>query len=1222
MTVNVLKAAVALIACTCLFSEATAIAADRQPGPSGSQVRPASVGRAFQPRFARTGVATFARNASAEPPVGADTPDHTFASNPNTAPSEGSSTPAPRGGVPGVCGTVTECQNADCTTVDPLASIACTLDGGLTTADNNYARCILIPNDMELLCVDIGVESNDPVLSYDVTIVISRDIDGCPPTAPGGVDLITIDSRVVTIPPAIGPGFFTITYNPPLILPAGPIVVELLAPSATGVQAFFVGSNVLEPSGVTYISAPIGCSLPNYVDVRLLNPQNDKMNWVVRLDGNALGTNPGTCCFPDGSCQFLIPVDCLTQGGDFAGGPGCTPNPCPQIPTNDTCSTALGLTVPSSITADTFLATPDPFPGTCGTSVNNGGAGLWYAVFGTGNTMTASTCNPGTDFDTQLSVSCGDCTCLVCIDGNDNDPACAAGPQRGSTVSWCSAFGATYLIFVHSFDPMVAGNFELSIADDGVPCATPPSCTRPPEQTCVQNLPPAQVAEAELCGQDTNGGCNNLQNMPPTPETFTEIGVDPCPTTVGGTVWFDGATRDTDWFKFSLTQDHVMRVCLIPEFPVQIGFLELDPIIGDCNLGGSGTFGVRSVNGGFSSATGGACVPTCVQTDDCLPPGNYVLFVAPQLPDGALSCSSTCRFGNDYFGTLECLQCLAPCCINNFQCPFLCTDLTPNQCQAQGGTVGGTLLQSCFDVPNVCSPGPAQEPDPCCKGDTNADGLRDGQDVVAFVDHVLNQNVMCGPGPLGAPFCGTDMNDDGLMNVADAAAFVTALLGGPCPVPCNANPNQCQLPDQLAHGIGGSLCVFADANPAAGGTGVIAADDFRPSINGDITSICWWGVYTNGSAPCLPATGDSANLFDIRYYSDNLGTPGTLIAEFLDVAPAGMTVTGNVLAAGIGNLEEIEFTATHAPVTVTAGTCYWIGIQGKSTASCFFCWSTAPAGNTRSVQTQNPPFTAGDLSDFDLTFCLNVDIAAGGFCVPIGACCNIVLPICTSGLTEAQCADASHTWFNGADCADPLFNCPPPVDCGTTLVTQNTDPNTITPGTSVSCNDQGTPQTNEDSYYARLFTTGTLTQVRCVNFGVEAARDSTVGQLGAPVEVRIYEDTNGVAPGDLPGETDLVLLGTALLNIPDAATNQFFQAVMTPPIDVSATSFFVVEIFTPSGHLVEPAGTNIFLGANSAGQTAPAYLKAPQCGIATFTNIGTLCVPCLNSHMLISAQGL
>ena len=47
-------------------------------------------------------------------------------------------------------------------------------------------------------------------------------------------------------------------------------------------------------------------------------------------------------------------------------------------------------------------------------------AGLWFTFEGTGNEVTLTTCLPGTNFDTYLSVYEGTCGDLTCVAGNDD----------------------------------------------------------------------------------------------------------------------------------------------------------------------------------------------------------------------------------------------------------------------------------------------------------------------------------------------------------------------------------------------------------------------------------------------------------------------------------------------------------------------------------------------------------------------------------------------------------------------------------------------------------------------------------------------------------------------------------------------------------------------------------------------------------------------------------
>ncbi len=183
----------------------------------------------------------------------------------------------------------------------------------------------------------------------------------------------------------------------------------------------------------------------------------------------------GACC-DAGSCSELNSGDCAGAGGDYQGDATvCTPNPCPQPPANDDCSTALGLAVGGSDISANTLATDDALSGmTCGTSGLN--QAIWYTVTGNGNELTVTTCNAGTDFDTKIQVWCAECVNPICIGGNDDD----CGTQ--SSVTWCSGAGVTYYVAVGGFGSST-GNIEVSVAD-GASCGVALDCTPPLPAYC------------------------------------------------------------------------------------------------------------------------------------------------------------------------------------------------------------------------------------------------------------------------------------------------------------------------------------------------------------------------------------------------------------------------------------------------------------------------------------------------------------------------------------------------------------------------------------------------------------------------------------------------------------------------------------------------------------------------------------------------------------------
>lgn len=76
-----------------------------------------------------------------------------------------------------------------------------------------------------------------------------------------------------------------------------------------------------------------------------------------------------------------------------------------------------------------------------------------------------STCNPGTNFDTRISVFRGTCETLQCVGYNDD--ACDDCPTDGfhSIAEFMVDTGETYYILVHGYQ-MNEGSYTLTI--DGV----------------------------------------------------------------------------------------------------------------------------------------------------------------------------------------------------------------------------------------------------------------------------------------------------------------------------------------------------------------------------------------------------------------------------------------------------------------------------------------------------------------------------------------------------------------------------------------------------------------------------------------------------------------------------------------------------------------------------------------------------------------------------------
>ena len=166
--------------------------------------------------------------------------------------------------------------------------------------------------------------------------------------------------------------------------------------------------------------------------------------------------------------------------------------------------------------------------------------------------------------------------------------------------------------------------------------------------------------------------------------------------------------------------------------------------------------------------------------------------------------------------------------------------------------------------------------------------------------------------------------------------------------------------------------------------------------------------------------------------------------------------------------------------------------------------------------------------------------------------------------------------------------------CGDTQFTESLS-QAIVNGNSVSCNNGAG---HADNSYYRAFDLPTFGitsafSVCEVQIGIEAAESG--GGVGQPITLNLYVNSGAPFPGGA-----LIPIGTANFTIADQN-----QTIVSLPVTgrVPAGSELVVEIFTPNG---EAQGNFFFIGSNPDGQTAPSYLRAPDCGVLTPTTTADL----------------
>ncbi len=238
-----------------------------------------------------------------------------------------------------------------------------------------------------------------------------------------------------------------------------------------------------------------------------------------------------------------------------------------------------------------------------------------------------------------------------------------------------------------------------------------------------------------------------------------------------------------------------------------------------------------------------------------------------------------------------------------------------------------------------------------------------------------------------------------------------------CPSECQENGNGQPYDYRVGR-------VISDQNPIINGFsgvtegGIRNADNFVPTVDGDITSIRWWGLYNDPVAlqPC--PVPDSADNFTIRVYVSadiaGAGHPKYLVQGDYD-GTITRQATGYATAAAVfGNEAIYQYTATGLSIPVSATQCYWLEIYNTTSGVCLWRWMLGPQGDNVFAQDSGPapyddqdPAGTSDRFVGDLAWCIDVAVNADG-CTSagpgvVGACCLDVAPFCDF-LTPNDCS--------------------------------------------------------------------------------------------------------------------------------------------------------------------------------------------------------------------------
>ena len=334
-------------------------------------------------------------------------------------------------------------------------------------------------------------------------------------------------------------------------------------------------------------------------------------------------------------------------------------------PENDECAGALpiGIGDTSFDTSGSISNTNIPDCNFFGSTTWN--KDLWYSFTPDVDGLYRLTTCGQADFDTKIAVFDG---CGGNVVGCNDDGA------------GCPGFTSDLLV------PMTAGTaYKITIGGFGTASGTG-VLTIAQIEACDTTCDKAAHQEQEICGEDTNGGCNGgIGNE--------YIGLN---RTVCGTFWAEGGTRDTDWFEFDLLEPAVVTMTAQSTLNVTIGLLT------------------------------NTCPPTIYEIDAtqscgatisaCLPAGSSVAFIAragfddPACGSGdlnsytfTLSVGETCEppacgvksagsccepHENPYCSDATCCELICsadPFCCNT-EWDQICADQAAGQCEACGAT--------------------------------------------------------------------------------------------------------------------------------------------------------------------------------------------------------------------------------------------------------------------------------------------------------------------------------------------------------------------------------------------------------------------------------------------------------------------------------------------------------------------------------------------------------
>lgn len=236
---------------------------------------------------------------------------------------------------------------------------------------------------------------------------------------------------------------------------------------------------------------------------------------------------------PDGSASDYIGVDNFVY------------TPASALPANDNCSGAITIPVNSTCVptiGDVANATESMPAAMCSGATGSANDDVWFKFVATQTNANVSVTGSA-EFDAVIEVFSNSCGSLISLGCTDLSLDGGTEQLLFSTLN----VGSTYYVRVYDYYLGAPPTTSFSIC---VVSFVP----------CNLTIPANAIAETEICGGDSNGGCNS----------DTPVYVDiTCGQTRSGRAYAESEERDTDWYRFTLATPATVTFTGHSEFPAQ-----------------------------------------------------------------------------------------------------------------------------------------------------------------------------------------------------------------------------------------------------------------------------------------------------------------------------------------------------------------------------------------------------------------------------------------------------------------------------------------------------------------------------------------------------------------------------------------------------------------------------------------------------------------------------